>query len=147
MCVQLLPSNKDAFLSNPSKLVSHRSTHTGEPPPTIELPPDPTLEVLNPTVVQNGSTVAVAGRVRRLIPWADTSWDHVEVTLLDENGSAIIEVATDYSPRPIPRAYRSAFEPTSRFELRIRGITRRAHAVRIACLPGSVSKSKAGERE
>ena len=119
----------------------------GEPLPTIELPANPTLEILDPTVVQNGSTVVVAGRVKRLIPWADTSWDHIEITLLDENGSAIIEVATDYSPRPILRAHRSSFEPASRFEVRIKGITKHVHVVRIACFPGSVSESKAQERE
>ena len=119
----------------------------GDPPPKIELPPNETLEILDPAAVQNDSTVAVAGRIKRLIPWADTSWDHIQITLLDETGSAIIEVATDYSPRPIPRAYRSAFEPSSRFELRIRGITKRVHVVRIACFPGSVSESKPGERE
>jgi hypothetical protein len=116
---------------------------TGEPPPTIELPANPKLEILDPTVVQNCSTVAVAGRVKRIIPWADTSWDHIELTLLDENGSAIVDVATDYSPRPIPRAYRSAYEPSSRFEVRIKGITKRVYAVRIACFPGSVSESRA----
>jgi hypothetical protein len=119
----------------------------GKPPPRIELPANPTLEILDPTVVQNDSTVAVAGRIKRLIPWADTSWDHIEITLLDENGSAIIEVATDYSPRPIPPAYRSAFEPSSRFAVEIRGITRRVYSVRIACFPGSVSDLKPGEVE
>jgi hypothetical protein len=111
----------------------------GVPPPRIELPPNETLEILDPIVVQNGSTVAVSGRVRRLLPWADTAWDHIQISLYDENGSSIIEIATDYSPRPIPHPYRSAYEPSSRFAVRFKGITRRIHFVRIAALPGSVS--------
>ena len=111
----------------------------GAPPPKIDLPPNATLEILDPTVVQSDSTVAVSGRVKRLIPWADTAWDHIQITLYDENGSSIIEVATDYSPRPIPHRYRSAYGPSARFALRIKGITRRVHLIRIAALPGSVS--------
>jgi hypothetical protein len=44
-------------------------TH-GESQPTIELLPDDTLEILDPAVVQSGSSVAVSGRVKCLIPWA-----------------------------------------------------------------------------
>jgi hypothetical protein len=119
----------------------------GEPPPKIELPPSATLEVLDPTVVQTDSIVAVSGRVKRSIPWAETAWDHIQISLFDENGSLIIEVATDYSPRPIPRAYHSAYEPSSRFAVRIKGITRHVHSVRIAGLPGSVSHLNPAEVE
>ena len=115
--------------------------------PKIELPQNATLEILDPIAVQSDSTVAVSGRVKRLIPWADTAWDHIEISLLDENGSSIIQIETDYSPRPIPHPYRSAYEPSSRFAVRIKGISRQVHAVRIACFPGSVSHLKAGERE
>jgi hypothetical protein len=119
----------------------------GEPPPTIELPPNTTLEILDPVVVQRGSSVAVSGRVKRLLPWSDTAWDHIEISLYDQNGSLIIEVAVDYSPRPIPHPYRSAYEPIARFAAKITGITRRAHAVRIVCLPGSVSHLEPGQEE
>lgn len=115
--------------------------------PKIELSPNATLEILDPTAVQTDSTVAVSGRVKQLIPWADTGWDHIEISLLDETGSSIIQIETDYSPRPIPRPYRSAYEPSSRFAVRIKGIARHVHTVRIACLPGSVSHLKARERE
>ena len=119
----------------------------GELPPKIELPPNKTLEILDPTVVQGDSTVAVSGRVKRLIPWADTAWGHIEISLYDEKGSLIIEIATDYSPRPIPHPYHSAYEPSSRFAVKIKGITRRVYSVRIACFPGSVSHLKPGKVE
>ena len=119
----------------------------GDLPPKIELPPNETLEILHPTVVQNDSTVAVSGRVKRLIPWADTAWDHIEISLFDQNGSLIIQIATDYSPRPIPPPYHSTYEPSSRFAVRIKGITRRVYSVHIACFPGSVSHLKSGEVE
>ena len=86
-------------------------TH-GESRPTIELAPNDTLEILDPAVVQRGSSVAVSGQVKRLIPWADTAWDHIEISLYDEKGSLILKIATEYSPRPIPRPYRSAYEPS-----------------------------------
>jgi hypothetical protein len=114
----------------------------GDPPPTIELPPNNTLEVVDPVVAQTGSSVTVSGRVKRSIPWGETGWDHIEISLYDENGSLILEVATDYSPRPILHPYRSAYEPRSRFAVKIKGVTRRVHSVRIACLPGSVSQHK-----
>jgi hypothetical protein len=119
----------------------------GEPEPRIELPPNDTLEVLDPAVVLSDASILVSGRVKRLLPWADTSWDYVVISLYDENGELIIEINTDYSPRPVPHPYRSAYEPSSRFAVKIKGVTRRVHSVRITCHPGSVSHLRPGEGE
>jgi hypothetical protein len=110
-----------------------------ESPPTIELVPNDALEILNPVAIRSGSSITVSGQVKRSAPWADTAWDHIEISLYDERGSLILEVATDYSPRPIPHPYRSAYEPSSRFAVKINGVTRPVRTVRIASFPGSVS--------
>jgi len=44
-----------------------------EPQPRIELPPNDTLEVFDPTVVQSGSWVLFSGRVKRVVPWGNTA--------------------------------------------------------------------------
>ncbi len=98
-CVQLLRSSpvRTVFCILLS-LCNIAGPGRGEPEPRIELPPNDTLEVLDPAVVLSDASILVSGRVKRLLPWADTSWDHVVISLYDENGELIIEINTDYSP-------------------------------------------------
>lgn len=108
-------------------------------PPSIELPPSYTVEVLSPAVSQNGSAVSVSGWVRMSNPWAGTTWGHLEVSLLDSKGNLIKKIPTDYFPRPIARLQHSANQPEAFFAINIDAGSQSVALVRIAYQDGSIS--------
>ena len=85
--------------------------------------------VTDVVLVQTGSSVRVSGHVRRGLPWAGTGWGCLDLSFFDQNKDLIRRIATDYFPRPIPRAFHSAYEPASRFLVVLNGVTRRVSAV------------------
>ena len=97
------------------------------------------VEILDAKVAQNGSSISISGSVRRSDPWAPTGWGRLEISLFDELGALIRRVAADYSPRPIPHNFHSAYESRSRFLIIIKGITRSVGRVEIAYRDGSIS--------
>ena len=114
--------------------------------PRIDLLPSYTVEVLSPQVVQNGSSVAVFGSVRRSTPWAGTGWGFLEIELFDVNGGLIKRVAADYSPRPIPESFHSSYQPHAHFSTNINGVTRPVTSVQIGYRDGSSSLLKTTDR-
>ena len=110
-----------------------------EPTPRVDLPASDTLEVLNPKVILKGSAVAISGSVQPSIPWAETDWGYLEVALFDDHGGLIKRVAVDYSPRPVPHSFHSAYQPRSYFSVTINGITRCVRSVEISYHDGSIS--------
>ena len=113
-----------------------------EPPPRVDLPASGILEVLNPVVSLKGSEATVSGSVQSSTPWAETAWGHLEVALFDDGGDLIRRVAVDYSPRPVPHHFHSAYQPRSRFSVTIEGVTRTVRSVEISYHHGSISHLK-----
>jgi len=113
-----------------------------QPTPRVDLPASYTLEVLNPKVILKGSEAAISGSVQPSTPWAETDWGYVEVELFDDHGGLIKRVAVDYSPRPVPHHFHSAYQPRSYFFVTIHGITRSVRSVEISYHDGSISHLK-----
>lgn len=103
-----------------------------DPAARIELKPGYDAVVTDVVLIQTGSSVRVSGRVRRGQPWADTGGGCLDLWFFDQNGSLIRRVVTDYFPRPIPRTFHSAYEPESRFQVVLNGVTQRVSTVAIA---------------
>lgn len=116
-----------------------------DPAPRIDLLPSYTVEVLDPQVVQNGSSVTVFGSVRRATPWAGTDWGFLEIALFDDQGALIKRVAADYAPRPIPESFHSSYQPRSHFSTSINGVTRGVTSVQIRYRDGSSSILKTAD--
>ena len=112
------------------------------PPPTVDLPASEILEVLNPIVILKGSEAAISGSVQPSTPWAETVWGHLQVALFDDRGHLIKQVAVNYSPRPVPHDFHSAYQPRSYFFVTIHGITRSVRSVEISYHDGSISHLK-----
>jgi hypothetical protein len=100
-------------------------------PPSIELPPSYTLEVLDPTFSQKGGVVSVSGSVRMANPWAETAWGYLELSLLDDKGNLITKVPVDYFPKPLTRTYHSDNEPMAVFGVSVKVGDRTVGTVRI----------------
>jgi hypothetical protein len=99
--------------------------------PQIDITPSYSMSVLDLTVVQHGPSVSISGHVRRSDPWAETTWGYLEISLFDQNGGLIRKIEAEYSPRPIPRSFRSAYQPESRFSININSVIRPVHVVKI----------------
>src|ERR1700730_4956625 len=105
----------------------------------ISLQPSYAVEILGTRVTQNGSSISISGSVRRSDPWAPTGWGHLEISLFGDLGALIKRVEADYSPRPIPHNFHSAYESRARFLITIKGVTRPVRRVEIAYWNGSIS--------
>lgn len=119
----------------------------GEPPPRVDLPASGILEVFNPIVIVKGSEATISGMVQPSTPWAATDWGHLQVALFDDRGDLIKRVAVDYSPRPVPNHFHSAYQPRSYFFVTIHGITRFVRSVEISYHDGSISHLKSIARD
>jgi hypothetical protein len=113
-----------------------------ELPPRVKLPASDILEVLDPIVILKGSEATISGTVQPSIPWAETDWGHLQVALFDDRGDLIKRAAVDYSPRPVPHHFHSAYQPRSYFFVTIPGITRSVRSVEISYRDGSISHLK-----
>jgi hypothetical protein len=100
--------------------------------PKIVVTPSYSVVVTDLTVVQYGPLVSISGHLRRSDPWAGTAWGYLEISLFEQNGGLIRQLAADYSPRPIPHSFHSAYQPQSRFSVNINAVTRPVRVVKIA---------------
>lgn len=103
-----------------------------DPVPQIVVTPSHSLMVTDVTVVQHGPLVSISGHVRRSDPWTETTWGYLEISLFDQSGGLIRQIAVDYSPRPMPRSYHSAYHPQARFSVTLYAAARPVQAVKIA---------------
>jgi hypothetical protein len=99
--------------------------------PQADVTPSYSVSVLDVAVTQHGPLVAISGHVRRSDPWAESAWGYLEISLLDKNGGLIRKIAANYSPRPIPHSFRSAYQPESRFSIIINAIRGPVQMVKI----------------
>ena len=111
----------------------------GNPAPKIVVVPNYSMEVTDITVVQHGPLVTISGHVRRSDPWTETAWGYLEISLLDGNGSLLSRTATEYSPRPIERAFHSAYQPQSTFSVTFNSAKGSVRGVKIAYRDGPLS--------
>ena len=141
---RLVAVNKDmrGFLQFLLLLFATIQLVQAEPPPRVDLPASDILEVLNPIVILQGSEATICGSVQPSTPWAETDWGHLQVALFDDRGDLIKRVAVDYSPRPVPHRFHSAYQPRSYFSVTIDGITRSVRCVEISYHDGSISHLK-----
>src|ERR1700730_255612 len=107
-----------------------------DPGPIISVRSSYAVEILDVRVAQNGASISIFGSVRRSDPWAPTGWGRLEISLLDRLGALIKRVTADYSPKPIPHNFHSAYESRSRFLITIKGLTRPVGRVEIAYRDG-----------
>jgi hypothetical protein len=113
-----------------------------DPVPKIVVTPSYSLAVMDLTVAHHGPLVSISGHVRRSDPWAETTWRYLEISLFDQHGGLIRRIAADYSPRPIPRSFHSAYQPQSRFSVTINAATRLVRTVKIAYRDGPLPHLK-----
>jgi len=107
--------------------------------PQIVVAPSQSVVVEDVTVVQHGAVVSISGRLRRWDPWIESPLGYLQISLFDQNGGLITQIAADYSPRPIPHSYHSAFQPQSRFSVNIKAGRRPVHVVKIVYRNGPLS--------
>lgn len=110
--------------------------------PQIVVMPSYSALVLDITVVQHGPLVSISGHVQRWDPWIESTWGYLEISLLDQNGGLIRKIAAEYSPRPIPRSFHSAYQPESRFSVIIDAVTRPVRVVKIVYRQGALPHLK-----
>jgi hypothetical protein len=104
--------------------------------PKIVVTPNYSVVLTHLTVDQRGPIVSISGHLRRSDPWAGTAWGYLEISLFDRNGGLIRQLAANYSARPMPHSFHSAYQPEARFSVIVNLVTRPVRVVRIVYQDG-----------
>jgi hypothetical protein len=104
--------------------------------PQIVVAPSYSVVVVDVTFVQHGPAVSISGGLRRWDPWIESPLGYLEISLFDQNGGLIRQIAADYFPKPIPHSFHSASQPQSRFSAHFNAVARPVRVVKIVYRQG-----------